>query len=273
MSPMAPKMARDLKRVLWTKGNRSSVAYPLGTASKALPIRRFIVFSSARSGSTFLINLIGHHRDVDVDYELFDHPRRWPARYLDGRATLAFLLGARAWGFKLTFAQLRWFEDSFGPGHSFLERLRHQGYVVIFLDRRSHFLQALSHMHIEAVSAGRSEKKGHFNRGERFVFEPFVADPVEVIARLHWLEDFGSWAHAAIDGLAHVRLSYEDDIEPQEQHQATADKIFAALELPSVRVESPLVAVAPPTARERVKNYAELAEVLSGTRYAAVLDR
>lgn len=254
--------------------DRPTSAYALALASRFVHIRRFVIFCSARSGSTLLMSLLGSHPEVTANYELLSEPRPWAIRYLEGKAVEAWLRGRKkAWGFKVTFEQLRWGERSFGPGRELLEQLHDRGYTVVFLDRRSILSQALSHMQIERLKGERGrDGAGHFQRDDDFAFTPYEVDPVEVVARLHWHETYRNWARSVVETLPHLELVYEDDLERPDRQQATADRLFEALGLSSAPVDSPLVRVTPPAPRDRVKNLDELDAVLSRTRFRELLD-
>lgn len=253
---------------------RPASAYALSPAARFVPVKRFVVFCSARSGSTLLMSLLGSHPKVRAAFELLSEPRPAPVRYLEGQAVEAWLRGRkRAFGFKVTFEQLRWSEHTFGPSDEVLRRLHEKGYTIVFLDRRSNLSQALSHMQIERLKAERGQDgAGHFQKDDDFEFRPYPVDAVEVLARLHHHESYAAWARTVLEGLPHLDLVYEDDLEPPERHQATADRIYEALGLESAPVESPLVRVTPPSPLDRVENIDELRAVLAPTRYASVLD-
>jgi LPS sulfotransferase NodH len=224
-------------------------------------VRPFLVFSSPRAGSELLVDLLQSRPDIRCDGELFKAPRRAPLAFLEGRARLAGRSGCAAWGSKLLFQQLRWFDAEFGSATGFLEALHERGFVLVVLHRRNALLQTLSFLH-----AGQSQF--HFRDGTAPTFEPMFVDPAEVLANVFNFDLYNEWARLAVRDVPHVDLVYEDDLEQASSQQAAVDRIAAALGLPPMPVSTSFRSVAPRTIAERIVNVDDVVATFARTRFA-----
>ncbi len=82
----------------------------------------------------------------------------------------------------------------------------------------------------------------------------------------------GEQEEAALASLPHLPLTYEDDLENELHHQAAAEKVFASLGVPPVKVQSPLAKVHIGGLRDIIANYGEVQGALASTPYAHYLD-
>ncbi len=137
----------DVRRVIG-----EAAAYAVGATGwrpRFRKLRPFLVLGSARSGTELLGELLDSHPQVRCEGELFHERRPLAPRYLYGKTVVARAQGFRAWGAKLLFHQLHWFESSFGSSRSFLRGLHRDGFTLVVLERRNPLLQALSFVHAE----------------------------------------------------------------------------------------------------------------------------
>jgi hypothetical protein len=92
---------------------------------------------------------------------------------------------------------------------------------------------------------------------------------------LEWIrnsEALRDYEKKLLEGVPHLSLTYEENILDPEGHQETVDQICAFLGVKSVPVESGYEKIAPPSLRDGVLNYEELARRLRGTPYDKYLD-
>jgi hypothetical protein len=70
---------------------------------------------------------------------------------------------------------------------------------------------------------------------------------------------------------SHLALHYEDDLEQPEHHQATCDRIFRFLGVPSAPVSTPFRR-RPDGLLEQISNADELLAALRSTRFEPFVD-
>src|SRR5690606_22640270 len=102
-------------RSLGRRALHSRAAAYAASALPAPPAARFVIVCLPRSGSELLVDLLGQLPGVTCDGELLQEPVLRPVRFLEGRARLGRLRGARAWGCKLLVQHLQWYEARYGP--------------------------------------------------------------------------------------------------------------------------------------------------------------
>ena len=76
---------------------------------------------------------------------------------------------------------------------------------------------------------------------------------------------------AALDGIPHVRVTYEEDLLDATQHQAVSDRVLEYLGLESAPVETRYVRTSRGHLSDYVSNYEDVYEYLSGTEFAPYL--
>lgn len=208
------------------------------------------------------MSLLNSHPDVVCDSEILAQPRAFPTQYIAARAALAGRQAPKAYGFKLISTQFR-HARNIGNQEKYLRHLHERGYEIVFLDRRD----LLQH----AVSMIRSYRgvPYHQRRGEQAAFDQRELDPLEVIDSMYRTEEEAIFLELALADVPHLRLVYEDDLLDASRHQATADRIFSQLGLPSAPVDSDLVKITPRRSRDLIANFDEVAGLLRATRYAS----
>lgn len=227
------------------------------------PERRFVIVTTGRTGSELLVSLLDSHPAIRCDGEIFFTRRVAPTGFLLRHAANARFKGAGAYGFKLLahHAGLQDIEDA----GRFLRALHERGFLLIVLERRDLLQQAISRVRLASTQQ-------HYRRADSAVFSPLRVDPMAIIAAMFLIEDAVSSVREALADIPQLNLVYEDDLADAEAQQSTADRICAYLDLTPAPVESDLVRYAPRSTREQVENFAELAELLSGTRYGKYLN-
>jgi hypothetical protein len=95
-------------------------------------------------------------------------------------------------------------------------------------------------------------------------------DPVAVLCALAWFEDAVNFVRSALAGTPVLNLVYEDDLLDPESQQRTADRVCDYLGLPSARVQTDLVKIAPRSVADQLENFDEVAALLAQTRFAGL---
>ncbi len=228
--------------------------------------RPFAVVSQARSGSQLLRGLLNQHPQLWCEGEVMLRfvQTRWPrmlfpAAYLEG---LASRCGLRVYGCLLRQSQLwRCCPDS----QSFPSELARRGWQLIHLQRGNRVRLALSFLRAEAL------QRWHLERGRGAVAERPYISPRSLLDYLRWTDQARTFENEAMSRVAALKLFYEQDLQPQQRHQATADRVFEFLGLPSAPVQAPLRRTGEGPISELVSNWQQLVEVLRDTSYAQEL--
>ena len=138
---------------------------------------------------------------------------------------------------------------------------------MISLRRENLLRHVLSNMTAQAANR-YEERAGSANRVR---IRPHV-DPSELE---HWMSvraNVGAREAAALDGVKHLSLSYEKDLQDPGSWRWTTQQVFAHLDLPPVEVATTLQKQNAGPLSDLIANYDEVIAALSGTEYAAYLD-
>lgn len=232
------------------------------------PLKKFIVLSSQRSGSTLLCELLDSHPGIHVSKELFKFygpgrnfvedrfdPRDGSAgQYLE-KFYVSDNSGLHAKGFKLMLDQLRSNPD--------IETwMSEQQVSVIHLERTN-----LLKQYVSRISARGS---GIYHTEKSLELDPLILpvnNIVEELERLHQereeLRHIASRHHS-------ITLTYEDLVGCRDQ---SMDRIHAFLEIDRhTHLDSPLVKILKQDLNHSVLNYHQIHSVLSQTPFVEYCD-
>ena len=92
-----------------------------------------------------------------------------------------------------------------------------------------------------------------------------------VLRWTRWNERILREERSILEPLPHLALVYERDLLDAERHQATLDRTFDFLGLPSHPVTAPLKRTGAGPLSQRIANYDELVEHFRGTPFAHYL--
>lgn len=225
-------------------------------------IRKFLIFSRARSGSTLLTQLLNAHPDVRCGRELMSRRVLFPSRYFHN---LARKSPTSAYGAKLLsyqMVQVQKLRDPIG----FLRELEQDGFRFIHLERQT-FSQTLS-LAMAQTSRVYHQKDSAATEGGKKGWTPDTAasktrTPVEIdiedfIRRLEWSDMLLDYERHCLQGFAHLKVSYEADLLDQGRHQSAADQVFDWIGIPSAPVSGGLRKVLPSDPADIIANYPEL---------------
>ena len=131
-----------------------------------------------------------------------------------------------------------------------------------------------------AISCGRScrtlaaERYGYGRRvgASGPVREPLHVDPAVLT---HWMgvrARSREQEHAALAGLPHETVCYEDDLDDPVSQQATLDRLAAVLGVESAAAAPTLRPANPGRLADTVANYAEVRRALEGGSWERYLD-
>jgi LPS sulfotransferase NodH len=243
--------------------------------------RKFVVLTSSRTGSTWLMDMLNKVEGVHAHGELFlRQPRSKPAiavrsdfpRFIEAPGTSALPRPLRV------FSYLNWFlsvkrygrvqADVFASpdaaGNSPLPGLPSD--AIVHLVRQNYLDVVVSEELARHAGTSHSTSLGS-------VPLPRVRlDPASLLRRIRRLETNDQWMRLLVRCLAceHIEVAYEELLHDDRQQ---LNRILTFLQLGSMRdqVASTLVKRGARSHEYAIINYAEIKELLAGTRYRRFL--
>jgi LPS sulfotransferase NodH len=165
-------------------------------------------------------------------------------------------------GFKLKLSHLA--TQRVEDPAAFLSRLHAEGCRLVHLERRDRLRQALSSI------VARQRLAFHQTRGGRQLRSgPFRIDAQWLIQRMRRMDAHLEGERAALVGLPHLRLCYEDDLLRAETLQATLDRVFDFVGISRAPVTTQYQRTGKDRLTDLVANLDEIQRVLRTTEYAA----
>ena len=224
----------------------------------------FVVHSLGRSGSTLLTDLLASHPQIECDGEILSHPLyvTTPGRLVRDRAKL---FSSKAYGFKI---RPRHYADQgiANPG-AFLGGLHADGWRVLHLERRNLLRIALSW-----VTNDQTGVVHRTFRDRRRTPRARHIPPDALLRQLARVSHDTAVEQAALAGVPHLRLVYEDDLLREDTREATMNRVFEYLGLPPAPVSTRYVRLTSDRLEDVVENHQELKTALRGTAYERFLD-
>lgn len=215
-------------------------------------VKPFLIIARARSGSTLLTRLLNAHPDVHCAGEVISRRVLAPELFL---RNLARKSKTAAYGAKLLSFQMVQVQRLQDPV-AFLGRLDRRGFRFIHLERDT-FAQTLS-LTMAQKNSLYHRKEGRPDRGAGGS-APVEIDIPDFLRRLEWAELLLEYERFCLRGFDHLHLSYETDLEDEARHQATADRIFDWIGVPSAPVSGGMRKVLPSDPARVIGNYDALA--------------
>lgn len=239
---------------------------------------KFILLSTQRSGTTWLIDALNHVEGITAYGEmLLERSREWDAgslsypgyvdtkegrdggtrnlfRYLDGLYATGPVVG-----FKLMYSQIR-----LNP--SILPYLLRRRVQVLHMIRRNYLDTALSQLQLRA--RGQAHAQSQQERPETL---KLTIPPEELLDEIRRIEKKIQFMQrtARLSGLPVLEVSYEALRQDAGQfHNIVA---FLGLEANGIAMESRLVKIRGKGYEEAIQNYAEVSDALLKSPYASLL--
>lgn len=184
--------------------------------------KRFLIVGRPRSGTTLLRGLLRQVEGMHCDGEMLHHAVLAPHAFLN---RLAGIKQTRAYGSKLLSYQIFEVQKIADPA-AFLEGLVADDYTLIHA-RRETFDQALS------LSVAQSGLGYHLRPGADMDTRSVTLDTDRFAAQMRHHAAMLSYEDLLFSEVPHLRVQYEDDLRVDTSHQATVDRICAALDVPS----------------------------------------
>jgi LPS sulfotransferase NodH len=226
---------------------------------------RFIIVTSGRAGSELLVSLLHAHPEFSCDGEILNTKRQWPDRFLDGRAARAAAQGKLAYGCKVQPQDILDVQRIADP-HNWLRRHYAGGWRIIHLLRRNRLHQAIS-------VARATQSQWHYRRGEAGPAGPMTLDPNAVIGTMYLIQHKENQIAAMLEGVQHLELWYEDDLEHASDQSRTVATVCQELGIMPQATTTELTRVTPPSVRDSVANYDEIADTIRANAFTRYLEQ
>jgi LPS sulfotransferase NodH len=257
------------QRQLLKTSKQLAVAYGLSPWIRvAGPPVRFFIFAAPRSGTSLLMSLLDGHPDVRCEGELLRYRmHRVPAtRFINAQAVrtrVRHRVGAFGWkGVSRQVWNLPADQKS-----TFVRDLERAGWRILVLRRQDELARAVS------IVQAKHRGKWHFRHDKAVPHERIVVDPTQLARVLAGGQYDIDFINAAIEGVPHLSLTYEGDLDAPTAQQATLDWLCAEFGLPPAPAVASFVRAGAPSLSDRVANYEEMLEALRRTPFAAYAER
>jgi hypothetical protein len=224
------------------------------------PARRFVLFCQGRTGSSLLESLLAAHPRVHRSTEILSKRRRLGDlyRFLDAESRRS---RRPVWGTKIKVDQLTF--QGVDPS-AFLALLASRDWRIIHLWRRDTLRQAVSHF----VRQHRGEPHRKSDRPEQLRLR---IEPRALLDQIADRSDRLERERAALSGLPHAEVVYEDHLLEGACHQHTAERLFDFLGIESAVVSTKFRKVTPSDLASLVENWAEVHDALARSVHAPLL--
>lgn len=218
-------------------------------------LTKFVIFASGRSGSSLLTDLCNCLPNLHCDQEILAQPVLKPRLWVESHRRKH---RASHYGFKVKIYQLSQAQGIDDAG-AFLQDLVHHNWKVVYLKRSNVVRQVLSNL------AAFRNAQSHYLGEEAPPREPIVVNPAVVLQGVRNRSGIHVDEAMALEGVDHVAINYEADLEDSAAQQWTLDRLAAYLGLPTAVATTARRRINVGTMQELVENYDELASALAGT--------
>jgi LPS sulfotransferase NodH len=221
-----------------------------------------LIFAQGRSGSTLLVELLNSLAEVRCEGEILQRRVAFPAAWAEAHRRRH---RDRLYGFKVKPLQLLHHQRVPDMGR-WLARMQGRDWRLIHLERRNLLRQVVSNVAAERYGYGRRVGASGPVR------EPLHVDPAVLTYWMGVRARSREQEHAALAGLPHETVCYEDDLGDPVSQQAALDRLAAVLGVESAAAAPTLRPANPGRLADTVANYAEIRRALKGGSWERYLD-
>ena len=241
------------------------LSYPL--RRRSTPAGKFVIFGTGRSGSTLLVTLMNSNSNIYCDNEIYHRRVMFPHLYLKFRS---FLGNKDVYGFKCLTYHLSHSlgKDSQEEQKAFLESLDNKGYKIIYLRRHNVFRQALSNIYARY----RNQFHSNSTAGSKKDKKKMVVDLNELHRWMLAIEDQANVEAELLNGIDHLKLSYEDELQNPSAHPETFAKLSSFLGVDFEVPDTELKKVTPKSLSGFIENDEEVIQFLHEHGYEKYLE-
>ena len=232
---------------------------------KKSKLKYFIVITQERSGSTCLLDLLSSHPQILTNPHVFYNYKKLPVNFAKEQFVYSHK-NVRGFKFRIQPFNLAYNIENRNIARKSLQDLIDQGVTIIYLKRENILRQAISHLIADAT------KKQNFRKGQK----PIKLTSIEIVSEeiVNYMKSRElalKFEHETLQGLPHISLTYEQDLQNEECHQITMDKVCQALDLNSSPTITRYARISNNKLSDYIINYDEIAEVLNNSSYGQYL--
>lgn len=220
---------------------------------------RLLIFAQGRTGTWLITHFLNAHPAVCCDKEILMTPKVAPFWYMTACSRLS---GGKVYGCHVQVNQLLTAQKV--DVTRFLRRAAAAHWQILYMTRQDIVRQSIS-----TILADRRQQWYSYDKQTNL-----VPQRIE-LAELHrWLQrriDHTAIEQAALRDLPHLTLVYERDLLDAAHHQATMDRVFSYIGVPTMPVVAQTERLSGDL-RATIANYDELIASLRGTPFAEYTD-
>ncbi len=225
---------------------------------KIKPEKKFMIFSSGRSGSTLLISLLRSHPDIYCESEILKRKVFFPFNKVKIRTQLS---DKKVYGFKFLGYQLKNTQISIKNKKAFMEKLHNSGFKIIYLERLNRLNQALSNMY--AFSSNQWHVTNEASK-KKYVM---TVDMNELKRWLDELEENNRFEKEMLKDIPHFYVSYEDDLADVSRRDIVMNEVAEYIGVSPFKAFTNLKKIVPKTFDDFISNADEMRAFIKSTKY------
>ncbi len=226
------------------------------------PQLKFIIFTSGRSGSTLLVDLLNSNPNVQCDSEILKRRVAFPnalVRHFEQKSKKSI------YGWKLLSYQLLNVQTGIKDKSAFIYQLvKEENYKILYLKRNDKVKQALSIIYAFYRGTWHSDESGHQN-----AVQPFALDPKVFYHFLKEVDILDKFEEELMATVPHLFISYEEDLSDPAFYGPTIKCIsdFLGIDIPAKPPSTDLKKVTPTKLTSMITNKQQVIDYLAGTPY------
>ena len=254
-----------IKKIMKSLFTESAYAYFALCHTCKIPSPKFLILLQGRSGSQLLGDFLNSHPDIHCDAEKIGW-KKWDDLF-DLKAYLKWRREKRTepiYGVRFKLRHVTEVQNV--DAAHFLRNFHRRGWKIIYSKRENRFRQEISSL------IGNQRDKWSDTSAEPLAGQTFYIDCQELLESIEAREKYAAQEQDLLAGLPHLTIVYEKDLLHAAHHQATLDRVFDYLGVPSVPVKTTLVRTSRNKLADIVSNYEEVVRFISQTKYAKFLD-
>ncbi|MDJ0689963.1 MAG: hypothetical protein QNJ41_15780 [Xenococcaceae cyanobacterium MO_188.B32] len=233
---------------------------------KKIKLKYFIVITRERSGSTCLLDLLSSHPKILTNPHDFFNYKKVPVNFAEERL-IHSSKNVHGFKFRIQPFYLDYNVENRNIAQKSLQNLTEKGGTLIHLQRKNLLKQGISHLIANAT------KKENFRKGQKPIKITSVEiDPQELMKYIKSNELALKFEQETLQELPHVSLTYEKDLQKQDCHQITMDKVCQALNLNSAPTITRYTRISANKLSDYILNYDEIAEIVKNSGYGQYLE-
>ena len=262
-----------IKKIMKSLFTESAYAYFALCHTSKIPSPKFLILLQGRSGSQLLGDLLNSHPDIHCDAEKIGW-QKWDDLF-DLKAYLKWRREKRTepiYGVRFKLRHVTEVQEV-NAAH-FLRHFHSRDWKIIYSKRENRLRQEISSL------IGNQRNKWSDTSAERcpelaegpLAGQKFEIECQQLLSSIEARERYAAQEEEVLAGLPHLTIVYEKDLLHAAHHQATLDRVFDYLGVPSVPVKTTLVRTSRNNLGDIISNDEEIVRFISQTKYAKFID-